>query len=74
MQEIIIILWYNFDLFQTALEDLGVDEDERLDLLKLVAVVLKLGNLTFLPTTNMDGTEGCTIANDYGKQNSTLYL
>ena len=60
--------------FQTALEDLGVDEDERLDLLQLVAVVLKLGNLTFLPTTNMDGTEGCTIANDFVKQNSTLYL
>lgn len=32
-----------------------------------VGAVLKLGNLTFVPTTNMDGTEGCVISNDYGK-------
>ena len=31
----------------------------------MIAVVLKLGNLTFLPTTNIDGTEGCEISNEY---------
>jgi hypothetical protein len=33
---------------------------------RLVASILKLGNLTFIPTTNMDGTEGATVGNEYG--------
>ena len=34
---------------------------------KVISAILKLGNLNFVPTTNMDGTEGCAISNDYGK-------
>ena len=34
---------------------------------KVISAILKLGNLNFVPTTNMDGTEGCAINNDYGK-------
>lgn len=30
-----------------------------------MAAVLKLGNLNFVPVTNMDGTEGCKIENEY---------
>ena len=37
-----------------------------------VGAVLKLGNITFVPTTNMDGTEGCVISNDYGKTKNLL--
>ena len=54
-------------LLQKALDDLGLSGEEVVDLLRLVAVVLKLGNLAFIPTTNMDGTEGCTIGNEYGQ-------
>ncbi len=42
---------------------------EILDVFRVVAAVLKLGNLSFVPTTNMDGTEGCAINNDYGNEN-----
>jgi myosin-1 len=50
------------------MEDLGFTPDEIHDVLGLVGAVLKLGNLTFVPTTNMDGTEGCVISNDYGNK------
>ena len=33
--------------------------------LQIVATVLKLGNLNFVPVTNMDGTEGCRVENEY---------
>ena len=33
--------------------------------MQIVATVLKLGNLNFVPVTNMDGTEGCRIENEY---------
>jgi myosin heavy subunit len=49
------------------MEDLGLSADEIHDVFSLVGAVLKLGNITFVPTTNMDGTEGCVISNDYGK-------
>ena len=49
------------------MEDLGLRSDEITDILKVCAAVLKLGNLQFVPTTNMDGTEGCGIANEYGQ-------
>ena len=32
---------------------------------QIVATVLKLGNLNFVPVTNMDGTEGCRVDNEY---------
>ena len=49
------------------MEDIGLRTDEICDIFKIVASVLKLGNLQFVPTTNMDGTAGCGIANEYGK-------
>ena len=49
------------------MEDIGLKSDEICDIFKIVSSVLKLGNLQFVPTTNMDGTEGCSIANEYGK-------
>lgn len=50
-----------------SLEILGFMNDEILSIFKIVAVVLKLGNLNFIPITNIDGTEGCEISNDYGE-------
>ena len=41
---------------------------EIFDVLRIVAGVLKLGNVEFVPTTNMDGTEGCAVSNDYGNE------
>ncbi|CRK94774.1 CLUMA_CG008268, isoform A [Clunio marinus] len=48
-----------------SLEILGFSNDEILSIFKIIAVVLKLGNLNFIPITNIDGTEGCEISNDY---------
>lgn len=55
-----------FSSLQRALEDLGFTPEESYGLWRIVAAILKLGNLQFVPTTNMDGTEGCAISNDYG--------
>ena len=49
------------------MEDIGLKPEEICDIFKIVASVLKLGNLQFVPITNMDGTEGCSIANEYGE-------
>jgi hypothetical protein len=38
-----------------------------LQVFRVVASILKLANLIFIPTTNMDGTEGCTVGNEYGE-------
>jgi len=55
----------DFHITKKALEDLGLRSEEISMILRLVASVLKLGNLDFVPTTNMDGTEGSTIGNEY---------
>ena len=52
---------------QRAMEDLGMTQTEIMDIFRVMAAILKLGNVNFIPTTNMDGTEGCAISNDYGK-------
>ena len=49
------------------MEDMGFSSKEISDIFRVVAAVLKLGNINFVPITNMDGTEGCAISNDYGK-------
>ena len=41
---------------------------EIFDVFRIVAGILKLGNVEFVPTTNMDGTEGCAVSNDYGNE------
>ncbi|KDR19422.1 hypothetical protein L798_06196, partial [Zootermopsis nevadensis] len=50
---------------QRALETLGFSQEDIVNVFKIVASVLKLGNIGFIPTNNIDGTEGCTINNDY---------
>jgi len=55
----------DFTITKRAMEDIGLKPDEICDIFKIVSSVLKLGNLQFVPTTNMDGTEGCSIANEY---------
>lgn len=37
-----------------------------MDVFRVIAVVLKLGNIKFVPSNNIDGTEGSAISNDYG--------
>lgn len=59
--------WKKFIHLQKALEVIGLSSDEILAVLKLVSVILKLGNLVFVPTTNIDGTGGCEITNEYGE-------
>ena len=54
--------------FQKALEDIGLSGREIFDVFRIVAGILKLGNVEFVPTTNMDGTEGCAVSNDYGNE------
>jgi myosin heavy subunit len=70
----------DFHITRKALEDLGLSAAETCDIFKVlsasatircnsyrqvVAAVLKLGNLNFVPLTNMDGTEGCRVENEY---------
>ncbi|XP_037052046.1 unconventional myosin-Ib [Bradysia coprophila] len=55
----------NFSYTKKSLDVLGLNQDEILSIFKIIAVVIKLGNLVFVPTTNIDGTEGCNISNEY---------
>nr|XP_018907050.1 PREDICTED: unconventional myosin-Ia isoform X2 [Bemisia tabaci] len=48
-----------------AMENLGLSSEEIVSILRIVASVLKLGNLVFIPSNSIDGTETCTISNDY---------
>jgi myosin I len=57
----------SFVLTKKALDTIGLAQEEISAIFKIIAVVLKLGNLQFVPTTNIDGTEGCGISNDYGE-------
>ena len=54
-------------VLQRALETLGFSQEDIVNVFKIVACVLKLGNIGFIPTNNIDGTEGCTISNEYGQ-------
>ena len=51
---------------QKALELVGFSAEDIINILRIVAAVLKLGNLIFSPVSNIDGTEGCSINNEYG--------
>lgn len=53
---------------------MGLPPEEIFNVLKVVASVLKLGNISFIPTNNIDGTEGCTISNDYGKYLNVFFI
>lgn len=52
---------------RSALDVLGFSVEEVVNIFRIIAVVLKLGNLQFVPCNNIDGTEGCSISNDYGE-------
>ncbi|XP_059609895.1 unconventional myosin-Ia [Phlebotomus argentipes] len=54
-----------FSRTKRSLDVIGFTCEEITSIFRILAVVLKLGNLIFLPTTNIDGTEGCSIANEY---------
>lgn len=56
---------FSFSL-QKSLETLGLSSEEIQSIFKIIAVVIKLGNLVFVPMTNIDGTEGCQVSNEYG--------
>ncbi|XP_024083277.1 unconventional myosin-Ia isoform X2 [Cimex lectularius] len=55
----------DFSVTKRSLETCGLTQEEVLNVLKIIASVLKLGNVIFIPTNNIDGTEGCTINNEY---------
>ncbi|XP_038106815.1 unconventional myosin-Ia isoform X2 [Culex quinquefasciatus] len=55
----------NFGFTKRSLEVIGFNPEEICSIFIVLAVVLKLGNLTFIPTTNIDGSEGCEISNEY---------
>lgn len=57
----------DFAYTKKALDVIGLTSDEILSIFKLIAIILKLGNLIIIPTTNIDGTGGCEITNDYGE-------
>ena len=57
---------FQFAFTRKSLEILGFSSEEILSIFKIIAVILKLGNLNFIPITNIDGSEGCEISNDYG--------
>lgn len=48
------------------MEIMGFEFEEILAVFQVIAAVLKLSNLQFIPRANIDGTEGCSIMNEYG--------
>ena len=59
---------------QRALDSIGISPDEQKSILRIVASVLKLSNLSFSPVNNIDGSEGCAIQNEYGKPLTKYFL
>lgn len=57
----------NFHYTKKSLETLGLTADEVSFVFRIIATVLKMGNFVFVPVTNIDGTEGCQVSNDYGE-------
>ncbi|CAG0893564.1 unnamed protein product [Darwinula stevensoni] len=55
----------DFHHTKRAMETLGFSSSEILNVFRLVSVVLKLGNISFVPINNIDGTEGSEICSDY---------
>lgn len=59
---------------RSALDVLGFSVEEVVNIFRVIAVVLKLGNLQFVPCNNIDGTEGCSISNDYGMWETRCFV
>jgi len=64
------------DFYSTkkALETVGFTSEEIVNIFRVVAAVLKLGNLIFDPVNNIDGTEGCCINNEYELEEVSMLL
>ncbi|XP_074601983.1 myosin 95E [Brevipalpus obovatus] len=50
---------------RTSLAIIGFTAEEIICIFCIIASVLKLGNIQFLPRANIDGTEGCSLINEY---------
>ncbi|XP_043217178.1 unconventional myosin-Ia-like isoform X2 [Amphibalanus amphitrite] len=55
----------DFQVTRRAMDILGLTADEQQAILRVIASVLKLGNVTFSPVNNIDGSEGCVVDNEY---------
>lgn len=52
------------------MEIIGFAKQELVCIFQLVAGVLKLGNVQFQHHSNIDGTDGCKLSNEDGRQNA----
>ena len=48
------------------MEVIGFEESEITSLFRIVAIVLKLGNVSFKHRNNFDGTNGCSVTDGEG--------
>ncbi|GIY10789.1 unconventional myosin-Ib [Caerostris darwini] len=55
----------SFIITRRAFDMLGFSADETLSTFQVASSVLKLGNVQFQPRANMDGTESCSLVNEY---------
>ena len=58
---------------QRALDVIGFEPAETTAVFQMVAAVLKLGNVHFRHHCNIDGTDGCRLFNEEGK-NQHVYF
>ena len=54
----------NFSITTRALEVVGFSSEQIDSILAILAAILKLYNVTFLPRANIDGSEGVTLTNE----------
>lgn len=55
-------------LIQNAVKELTFSTEEMEEIFKILAIILKIGNIKFQFNVNFDGTTGCSIQDEYGKQ------
>jgi len=48
------------------METIGFTPEDIVSVFQIISSILKLGNLQFIPKANIDGTEGCSLLNEYG--------
>ena len=49
---------------------IGFEESEITSLFRIVAIILKLGNVSFKHRNNFDGTNGCSVSDGEGGSNN----
>ena len=62
----------DFSAIKKAFDIMGLDQTEQMNIYRIVASVLLIGNMGFTSINNIDGSEGCSMENDYGKQPLSL--